>query len=355
MTELVVNSSTEWDPLEEVIVGVISGGVFASWQESMYATIPESSWLLFQQNGGRPYPAEFVSAAQRELDGFAAALGREGIMVARPDVVDFEVGYATPDWNSRGGLYAAMPRDLLLIVGNIIIEAPLSWRCRYHEIAAYRRLIKQYFDRGARWLPAPKPQLTEALFDSGYDVRRDAEASDRYAITEFEPVFDAADFVRFGRDILVQRSHVTNRAGIDWLQQAIGPEFRLREIEVRDPHAMHIDATIVPLAPGKVLVNGDRYVPNKLLSDWDVRIAPPPDLPNDWPLYYSSSWLSMNILSLDERTVVVERSENTLREFLTNWGFDCIPVEFKHVYTFGGSFHCTTADIRRRGGLETFL
>jgi glycine amidinotransferase len=36
-----------------------------------------------------------------------------------------------------------------------------------------------------------------------------------YAITEFEPVFDTADFIRFGRDTVVQKSHVTNDFGID--------------------------------------------------------------------------------------------------------------------------------------------
>jgi glycine amidinotransferase len=351
----VVNSSTEWDPLEEVIVGTIAGGVIASWQDSMYSVLPESSWRMFQERGGSPYQAEFIASAQRELDGFAARLSQLGITVTRPDAIDFQAGYATPDWSSAGGLYAAMPRDLLLVIGDIIVEAPLSWRCRYHEVAAFRRLIKQYFRQGARWLPAPKPQLTEALFESAPAAHQHTGSAGRYAVTEFEPVFDAADFMRFGRDIIVQRSHVTNSFGIEWLRRAIGPEFRVHEVEVNDPHAMHIDATIVPLAPGKLLVNGERYVPNKLFSDWEVRIAPPPDLPSDWPLYYSSSWLSMNVLSLDEQTVVVERSEHSLREFLTRWGFECVPIDFKHVYTFGGSFHCTTLDVRRRGALQAFL
>jgi glycine amidinotransferase len=355
MTGSRIRSSTEWDPLEEVVVGVISGGVIPYWQASMYATLPESSWRMFQEQGGRPYPQEFVSAAQHELDDFATRLSLEGITVTRPDIVDFGLGFATPDWKSPGGLYAAMPRDLLLVLDDIIVEAPMSWRCRYHEVAAFRRLIKEYFRRGARWLPAPKPQLTEALFDSRLDRTWADETSDRYAVTEFEPVFDAADFVRFGRDVIVQRSHVTNQFGIDWLRQAIGPEFRIREIEVNDPHAMHIDATLIPLAPGKMLVNGERYVPNKLFSDWEIRIAPPPDLPADWPLYYSSPWLSINLLSLDEHTVIVESSEHTLQEFLTRWGFNCIPVDFKHVYTFGGSFHCTTLDVRRHGSLQSFL
>jgi glycine amidinotransferase len=349
----VVNSYTEWDPLEEVVVGRVAGGAFASWQDSMFATMPESSWPLFQQQGGSPLPREFVNRAEQELAGFAQRLEQEGVTVARPEPHDHRRGYSTPYWESSGGLYSAMPRDLLMVVGDTIIEAPMSWRCRYHEVDAFRPLIKEYFRRGARWLPGPRPQLADELFDPSYEPG--SQAPGQYAITEFEPVFDAADFVRFGRDILVQRSHVTNELGIGWLQQAVGDEFRVRCIEVNDPHAMHIDATVVPLAPGKLLVNGARFIPNELFTGWEIRAAPPSTLPADWPMYFSSSWVSMNLLSLDEETVVVEAQEQPLIEVLTQWGFTCIPVDFRHFYTFGGSFHCATLDVRRRGRLRDYL
>lgn len=142
-----------------------------------------------------------------------------------------------------------MPRDLLIVVGDTIVEAPLSWRCRHHEVDAYRPLIKSYFRQGAGWLQAPRPQLTDELFPADHQFDLGG-----YAITEFESVFDAADFVRFGRDIVVQNSHVTNDFGIDWMQRALGSTYRIHRVAVNDPHAMHIDATIVPLAPGKLLV-----------------------------------------------------------------------------------------------------
>ncbi|GAA4080223.1 hypothetical protein GCM10022233_70520 [Streptomyces shaanxiensis] len=77
----------------------------------------------------------------------------------------------------------------------------------------------------------------------------------RYILTEFEPVFDAADFVRAGRDLFVTRSNVTNRMGIEWLGRHLGPVYRIHEIESRCRTPMHIDTTFVPLAPGKALVN----------------------------------------------------------------------------------------------------
>jgi glycine amidinotransferase len=341
-----VNSYTEWDPLEEVVIGRISGGVFPTWQESMLATMPYESWRLFQERGGTPLPPHEVAAAERELDNFADLLQAEGIHVVRPEPVDHTSEFTTPHWTVAGGLYSAMPRDFLLVVGDTIVEAPLSWRSRYHEGDAYRPMLKSYFRRGARWLPAPRPQLTDELFCENYDP----ETTNEYAVTEFEPVFDAADFMRFGEDILVQRSHVTNEFGINWVQRALGDEFRVHCVPVNDPHAMHIDATIMPLAPGKLLVNPERYVPNELFQDWEIFEAPKPALPSDWPMYFCSPWVSMNVISLDENTVIVERHEEPMIDALGAWGFDVLPVDFRHVYTFGGSFHCVTLDMRRANG-----
>lgn len=63
------------------------------------------------------------------------------------------------------GMYAAMPRDILLVVGNEIIEAPMAWRARFFEYRAYRRLIKDYFNSGAKWTTAPKPTMADELYD----------------------------------------------------------------------------------------------------------------------------------------------------------------------------------------------
>lgn len=344
----IVNSYTEWDPLEEVVVGRLAGGVFPTWQPALRATMPPEAWRLLQENGGSPLPEAQVRAAEKELDGLAATLEAEGVTVVRPDPIDQSAPFSTPDWESAGGLYAAMPRDSLTVIGDTIVEAPMSWRCRYHESAAYRSLIKSYFRRGARWLPAPRPQLTDELYSDGH-------GDDGWAVTEFEPVFDAADFMRFGRDIIGQLSHVTNEFGVDWLRRALGSTYQVHCIEVNDPHAMHIDATICPLAPGKLLVNPERYVPTDLFRGWEILEAPKPTLPADWPMYFCSPWVSMNLLSLDERTVVVERQEEPLIEALTAWGFRCVPVDFRHVYSFGGSFHCVTLDVRRRGGNGQYL
>jgi glycine amidinotransferase len=350
-----VRSYNEWDPLEEVIVGIMDGAAVPEWDLAVASTMPRRSEELFRRRGGASFPEEHARLAGEELDHFAAVLAGVGVRVVRPAPVTHRRPFATPNWRSSGGLYSAMPRDLLLIVGDTLIEAPMAWRARYFEIDAYRPLLTDYFRRGARWIAAPKPQLLDQWYDSGYDRER-PQVSGRYVTLEHEPTFDAADFVRCGRDIFVQRSHVTNRLGIEWVARHLGTDYSVHEIAVVDPAPMHLDASFMPLAPGKLLLNPLR-VPSApgLFKSWDIRYAPEPALPADHLLYMSSAWVSMNVLMLDESRVVVEAAETSLINLLTDWGLEIVPVPFRNVMRFGGCFHCVTADIRRRGDLCSYF
>ena len=349
-----VCSYNEWDPLEEVIVGIVDGAAVPPWDAMLEVTLPADQKAFFQRNAGRTFPPERIAAARRDLDELVHILEAEGVTVRRPEPLDFTRRFATPDWESTG-LYAAMPRDLLLVVGDEIIEAPLAWRSRFFEVHAYRPLLQEYFRCGARWTAAPAPRLRDDFYN---EVPPDAgEAEDFVSIiNESDITFDAADFVRCGRDLFVQRSHVTNALGIEWLRRHLGDTYRIHEIEVRDPHPMHIDATLMPLAPGKLLINPERVpkVP-PLFRTWDVLAAPRPAFAIDHPLYMSSRWLSMNLLMLDEERVLVERQEEDLARQLRDWGFQPIRCNFTNFYAFGGAFHCATLDVRRRGILQSYF
>ncbi len=351
----VVHSFDEWSHLEEVIVGSVEHACVPTWHPMLAATMPPQHWDWFKRHGGHPFPADLLAAAARELDQLVRVLESEGVTVRRPEVIDWTKPYTSPDFGVSQGLYAAMPRDLLLVVGDEVIEAPMSWRCRAHESRAYRPLLKQYFAQGARWTAAPKPQLSDASYaepgPDGYSL-----ATGHSVITEDEPLFDAADFFRCGRDIFAQVSQVTNRFGIAWLARHLGPNYRVHTLEFDDPKAMHIDATMVPLAPGRVMINPER-VPDipAMFRSWEILRPPPPTVPADHPFYFSSAWLSLNVLSLDERRVVVEAEELPMIDFLRRNGFTPIPVTLRNFGSLGGGFHCATADIRRRGRLASYF
>lgn len=358
-----VNSYNEWDPLEEVIVGCVEGAAVPGSEPAVDVDIPSQYREFFQTYGGRSFPDDLIQAASRELEELCHVLEMEGITVKRPDPIDFTQPYQTPDFAVTSGMYATMPRDVLTVLGDEVIEAPMAWRSRFFEYRAYRSLMKEYLYRGAKWTAAPKPLMADALYNAEYVAQPAAaryaltEAGQQYVTTEFEPCFDAADITRCGRDIFMQRSQVTNRLGILWLKRHLGDRFRVHELTFQDPNPVHIDATLVPLRPGLALINPERPCNQWEIfkrAGWDLVEAAPATIPADWKMPIATKWLSMNILILDPNRALVEKQEEPMQQLLKDLGFEVITLDFRNVYSFGGSFHCVTCDIRRRGHLEEY-
>ena len=193
-----VSSYNEWDLLEEVIVGRVQGAHVPPFTVEVKANTYEKHWPFYQKYSGEPFPIEHLKKAEEEIEEFCRVLEHEGVRVRRPDVVDYGQAYSTPDFTSTG-LYSAMPRDILLVVGDEIIEAPMAWRSRFFEYRAYRSLMKEYFKAGAKWTTAPKPLMSDDLYDQQYPMnsveeRHKLASQGKFVTTEFEPCFDAADF-----------------------------------------------------------------------------------------------------------------------------------------------------------------
>jgi len=354
-----VGSYDEWSPLQEVIVGTARGAMRAAYEPALAPYhAPDAPERRF---AGAPFAPPYVAAAEKQLDGFAALLESLGITVQRPDPIDNSNAFSTPDWEVPSGRAQACPRDILLVVGNEIIEAPMAQRARFFEYRAYRRLMHAYFRAGARWSTAPKPLMADDLYQPGYstvDAPYDFETHP--SLTEVEPCFDGACFMRCGRDLFWQPDLVSNQFGVDWLARHLGDDYRIHRLEFRKTTPQHIDTTLVPIRPGVILTNPDRPFKHPederffLENGW--RLVPA--VPSVRPIPAApdvSSWISMNVLCLDERTVVVEAAEDPLAELLTSLGCDVVRCPFDAVIQFGGSFHCCTVDIRREGRLESYF
>jgi len=345
-----VSSNNEWDPLEDVVVGRVDSAFFPDWDRLLLKTIPESALLDYQNvfaSKAKSVPQDLIVQASKDLETLINILASEGVKVRRPDLMDFGRGFATPDWEVSNGLSSANPRDVFLVVGDLIIECPMSDRGRYFEAFAFRTILKDLFKGGAKWISAPKPTLLDELYYEPLDGKFP------FSITEFEPTFDAADFLRFGDNIVGQLSHATNNFGVKWLQNILQEKVEISLIQSLCTSALHIDTTLMPLAEGKLLINTEFVDPKQLptfLKKWELIEAPKPR-----SFYTSvgeyrivSDWMSMNVLSLDGKRIIVEEKQDDLIRTLRNHDFDPIPCPFESYYIFGGSFHCATLDLKRR-------
>lgn len=62
--ECPVSAYNEWDPLEEVIVGIVDNAHFPPWDLVVGAPLSPAQRAVFQQRAGQPFPADEIAAAR---------------------------------------------------------------------------------------------------------------------------------------------------------------------------------------------------------------------------------------------------------------------------------------------------
>lgn len=353
-----ISSNDEYGPLKEVMIGRGEHSYFPSIPIAAAANIVPR-YHLHQFRPHNPIPAEIIRKASWELDNFACVMEKLGIRVHRPEKVDW--GNVKIDESKDGqeghgsGYTSSMMRDGLMVVGETVIESAFSWGCRRHEVellhGQWLHALAHDDDEKVKIVRAPK---TKTIADDRiFEIQQGA----RWAINNSRVAFDAADFTKLEKGIVVtHKSNTTNQKGIEWVRSHLPRGWRLIVIEPKKGNTseMHIDATLTPLFPGTALYNPElvdlkelrRHTP---LDTW--RLLPAP-IKQNWAEYPPSfmchnEHLAMNVLVVDHKTVVTEEQDTEMHKLFESLGMKCIKLPFKHVGCLGGSFHCATVDLRR--------
>ncbi len=342
----VVNTHNEWDPLEEIIVG---SPAFAQLPKDLgIEALSQAAPDVYSKMDEMQFPERLIEETEEDLESFVAELRKLNITVRRPNPIEFTETVRTPLWES-GYFYTYCPRDVLLSVGDLVIETPNVFRSRFFEPWAYKEIMVDYLRGGSRWISAPRPALRDEVFD--FNERSES------AIRDSEPLFDAANVIKAGRDLFYLVSDSGNDLGCQWLQSILGSDYRVHAC--RNLYSSsHIDTTLVLLRPGLVLANPERVNDDNLpepLRSWDVLYAPEmveASYSNLTPM--ASKWFGMNILMLAPNLAVVDQHQTALIKMLENVGIDVLPLCLRHGRQLGGGFHCVTLDVRRKGGLESY-
>ena len=349
-----ISTNNHWDPLEEIIVGIADHARIPTVDASTMNMCYSNYDITVVKPLEGAYPQWLIDEANEDLQGLTDLLTSMGVKVHRPKSIDHSLKYSTPEWETTGW-YTWCPRDLLLPLKNLMIETPSACRSRYYETRAYHDIMLEAVRDGVEWIAAPKPILT----DAGYQFN---DVKGKPSLLNLEPIFDAPNCVRLGRDILFQISNTGNHLGMQWLKNVLEPRgYRIHAAEHIYSFA-HMDSTIIPLNSHTVLLNSTRVNPNncpKLFDKWDkiyfedVNINP---TTADGPGSISpcSPYIGMNILSVDPKTVIVGEDQTNLIRVLENKGFTVATVKMRHAQTLSGGLHCTTLDLRRRGTLEDY-
>jgi elongation factor P--beta-lysine ligase/N-dimethylarginine dimethylaminohydrolase len=339
-------SADEFSPLAEVVVGTAAGARIPALDRSAWLNLyPDLAAGELAGIATGTFPARVLAEAEEDLAALAEILAGLGVTVHRPAPVDHGAEFTTPHWRSRG-FYSYCPRDLALVVGSTIIQAPGPMRARMFELAGLRELFQARMLAGSAWIAAPVPQLRDELYP--------LDEGGRPMLGENEPVFDAANVLRAGRDLYYLVSGSGNELGARWLQTTLSAlgDYRVHPIRGVYPHT-HIDSTISLIRDGLVLLNPARITdPARQLpwplASWEHLWCPPmTTTPVATAAPLSSEWIGMNLLMVRPDLAIVDAAQHRLIGALERRGVEVVPHTLRHARVLGGGFHCVTLDIRR--------
>ena len=292
-----------------------------------------------------------IEETEEDISEFVTVLEKENIIVRRPKPIEYDQEITTPFWATEY-YFSYCPRDIMLAIDNILIETPCVFRSRYFETFAYKELMISYMNNGAKWIAAPKPCLKDQSYN--YPIKPDQNL----ALNNIEPIFDAANIIRAGKDIFYLISDGGNEMGLKWLKSVLGESYKIHPCH-NLYSSLHIDTTVAFLRPGLMLLNPERINENNipsLFKKWDIIWAPEMNevhYSNLPPM--SSKWFGMNVLMLNPNLAVVDKHQIELIHLLEKNKIDVIPLRLRHGRTLGGGFHCITLDTRRKGTLESYF
>lgn len=337
----------EWDSLEEIIVGTARDAVRPTLSIDQKA-IEYSDIIDNHESLHETFNPQVLEETEEDLDIFASELKKIGIKVHRPEPTAHVNQFGTYDWSTTG-FYSYCPRDSLMVIGDKIIESPMTLRSRFLEPFAYKNILIECFKNGAKWLSAPKPRLLDNAYQSNHSEIK---------LNDLEPIFDAANVIRAGKDLFYLISNTGNALGAKWLQSILGEEYHVNICQ-GIYNGVHIDSTISFIRPGLVLLNADRINHNNIpakLKKWDkIWCTEVVDTGFSGKRPLSSVWVGMNILMINPELAVVDCHQKALINQLQNHKVEVLPLKLRHARTLGGGFHCVTLDLKRKSKLESYF
>lgn len=339
-----VSSYTSWQPLEEVIVG--------------RAYTPDY-FDFIEHTQVRNQLQQILEETNEDLDNLQKTCEQYGAVVQRPDLPnkdDFQTWQTT---DKGAPLPPLTPRDWQISLGEKLL-----------------RIL-------------PVDELNEVCNNYGDQVIN--PHGDGYNENCILNGASASCIVRVGRDIFFDNSEFLRPEQSRWIQENVcnDQDYRFHEA-ITDGHG---DAVFAILKPG-VLLSSKWDDQLDLASDfpgwdvckiWDSSIwaamevgkfkeenfngawyvqgqTPTPEFCNfvdqylsKWVGYVSDTVFDVNCLVLDDENVIFSAYNKQVFDYCEKHRINPIVCELRHSYFWDGGISCCTQDIRRRGGLESYL
>jgi N-dimethylarginine dimethylaminohydrolase len=337
-----INFNAPWHPLRHVWVG-------ASYAPEFYAPIRNTQIRDCLQKIARETEEDYLNLVET-LKSFDIKVDRPQIDPAL-NIMHYvdQQGQVTYDTSQSFTLIPKppmQPRDSTLIVGNTIIES----------------------NSESKWFGSLIDQL---------NLRPDQK------IANPDIIFDAPEVTVIGKHLIVD---CRNRPELADYVQTIFPDRQVVPVQIGG----HNDAVFCPVRPGLIVstyhhTNYADTFPNwtvkhienqswNAIPDWrkfkhaNVNKWWIPEQDNNaefgkfvdtwldhWLGYVAETVFDVNMLQINEHTILVNNYNKEMFEFFKTHGIEPIITPFRHRFFWDGGIHCITNDIYREGSADVYI
>jgi hypothetical protein len=345
-----ISSYTSWQPLEEVIVGRVY--------------TPEHFSFIKDQKV-RSQLSVLLDETNQDLDNLQRTIEQFGARVRRPEFhqkIDWFLKDRELAPNQEIPIPPITPRDWQITLGEKLL--------RVLHVPDIDHIVDEYQQQ--------QPGSVINPHANGYDpnhVMVDCNAS---------------CIVRVGTDVFFDNSEWLTTAQMEWIRDnVLDDRYRVHRAITNG----HGDAVFAILKPGVIIssmhdadINYQQSFPGwEVHKIWDASIWAAMEVgkfryenfngrwwiqghePTEefsrfvdtwltrWTGFVSETVFDVNCLVLDEHHVIFSSYNREVFEFCRRHKIEPIICELRHKYFFDGGISCCTQDIRRRGGLETYI
>lgn len=347
---------TEFDPLQEVIVG----DCYAPGDMDQF--LPAENVASFNR---------ILEETKQDLEDLSSFLKASKIQVHRPEVIKYDHLIAMPNFKIQMPICPIVPRDQYLIVGKQIIQTYTSYTDRYFDSLSYTKIFNQLFQQGYNWISQPLPMLVDAEIDDNWYIS-DSIYKERLAD---QLLWHTASVFKAGDTLIYNGKGPGTQLGLEWLKRNL-TEYTYVEntgdtvfknyghidhgfLLIDDDTVIHAGIEWVPLAlRNKKLIDVKNYV-GKVVVDNYIKdyTATAGKYSNAWLEKYLANWrgytqeicFDLNVLILDSKNILFGKHLPELFQYLKTFNINCHVVPQRHEVYWEGGTHCCTLDVKRKG------
>lgn len=345
---------TEWDPLEEVIVGNCFLYDQLNWD------LPKSTADKFKL---------ILEETKEDLDNLADYLKKMGIQVHRPIPKINDQNIKISKFDIHLATAPIIPRDQYLVYDKTIYQTYTSLPDRYLDSLSYYEIFVELFKQGYNWISQPPPELSN--LDKDWANSGIAVYSEIYAD---KLLWHTACMFKYGDTLLTNTSPGTT-LGLEWLKRNTTANI------IQQNNFGHIDHGFFSISDDIIICESKDWVPDVLLDKKIYAVAPllgerkdhtiylkerdnsPGKISDYWMDRWLSEWkgyfqkvsFDFNPLVVDPNNVIFTNSQPKLFKLLDSLGINSHVCPIRHGTFWESGVHCVTLDIKRRGNKRSVI